>query len=95
MQFPLNGTAVFDTTNGFMGVWHLNQNPGGTYPQLTDASSRHNHGVTNGSMSTSNSITGVVDRGVELDGVDDYINTTVQFNNPVAFTLPLVQDYNC
>jgi hypothetical protein len=84
-----NGTAVFDTTNGFMGVWHLNQNPGGTYPQLTDASSRHNHGVTNGSMSTSNSITGVVDRGVELDGVDDYINTTVQFNNPVAFTLSL------
>jgi hypothetical protein len=84
-----NGTAVFDTLNGFIGVWHLNQNPGGTYPQFTDASAGRNHGVANGGMSTSNSITGVVDRGVELDGIDDYINTTVQFNNPVAFTLSL------
>ncbi len=84
-----NGTAVFDTSNGFKGVYHLNQNPGGTSPQFTDASSQGNHGITNGAMGTTNSIIGVVDKGIELDGVDDYINTTVQFNNPLAFTLSL------
>lgn len=84
-----NGGAVFDTANGFRGVWHLNQNPGGTAPQLTDASKRLNHGTSYGGMNSADLITGIVDKGIELDGSDDYAYTIVQFNNPTVFTLSM------
>lgn len=82
-----NGNMVFDTSNGFRGVWHLNQNPGGTAPQLTDASFQFNHGTTHGGMSSEDLITGLIDKEIELDGDLNYIHTNTQFNNPTIFTL--------
>lgn len=82
-----NSIAVFDSANGFAGVWHLNQNPSGTPPQITDASKTVNNGTTQGAMNSSDLLTGVVEKGIDLDGTDDYISTGTQFGNPTVFTI--------
>jgi hypothetical protein len=84
-----SGTAVYDSSFGYRGVWHLNQNPGGTSPQFTDASSTLNRGTAQGAMNSADSVTAVVDKGVDLDGTDDYITTSLLYSNPKLFTLSL------
>lgn len=83
-----NGSLVYDTANGFRGVWHLKHNPAGTAPQMYDAT-RLNYGTSHGSMTSSDVITGIVGKGIDLDGVDDYISTGLQYNNPTVFTISI------
>lgn len=61
-----DGVAVFDTADGFEGVWHLDE-VGGTF---ADATSNANTGSDNVSDTGK---TGVVGGGQDFDGVDDYI----------------------
>ncbi len=81
-----SGPAVFDTSNGYRGVWHLNQNPAGTAPQMTDASSFANNGTSNGAMTASDLVPGILGSGVDLDGTNDYFYTAKSFANPITFT---------
>lgn len=84
-----DGSTVFDTSNGFRGVWHLNQNPSGTPPQMVDASGSNNNGTIHGGMSVNNSIDAVIGKGITIDGIDDYISTQEQFGNPQEFSISL------
>jgi hypothetical protein len=69
-----NKTGVWDSN--FKGVWHLNQNPGGTAPQMTDSTSGGNNGTSSGSMNSGNQVTGKDDGATSFDGSDDYVNFT-------------------
>ncbi|HEX2959155.1 MAG TPA: DUF2341 domain-containing protein [Chitinispirillaceae bacterium] len=75
-----NGNAVFDTANGFRGVWHMNQVPPGT---VSDATINGNNGVVQGGMNASSSVAGVVGKGLKfIDSDSDYCDmgnsTTLQ-----------------
>jgi hypothetical protein len=60
-----NGAAVFDTTSGFQGVWHLGDN-GGT---VLDATKNRYNGTRKGNQSR---VAGAVGYGQYFDGSGDY-----------------------
>jgi hypothetical protein len=45
-QSPENPTGVWESN--YKGVWHLNQDPAGTAPQMLDSTSNVNHGTATG-----------------------------------------------
>jgi hypothetical protein len=67
-------SAVFDTGIGFSGVWHLNQNPAGSAPQVLDATLNCINGSSRGCMTSGNLVDGMIGKGIAFDGINDYIN---------------------
>ncbi|MBF0433422.1 MAG: DUF2341 domain-containing protein [Fibrobacteria bacterium] len=67
------GGNVFDTANGFSGVWHLEEKGSELPDGYTDAtvSDEHGSGV---SMDASSRVPAVVGLGQEFDGKNDYID---------------------
>ncbi len=61
-------------SNGYAGVWHMKENPGGSSPQILDSTSNANNGTSNGTMTSSNQVAGIVGYATTFDGVDDYID---------------------
>jgi hypothetical protein len=68
-----DGATVFGTSNGFAGVWHMNSNPGGTAPQILDATGNALNASSRGSMTSSNMVAGMVGKAISFDGINDYI----------------------
>ncbi len=60
-------------TNGYMGVWHLDEDPSGPSPQMDDSTSNGNHGTTSGMMTPAGSVEASIGKGLRLDGFDDLI----------------------
>jgi len=61
---------------GFRGVWHLEQDPSGTAPQMTD-STINNSGLTSvGSMTAGDLITGKIGTAIDLDGTNDRLEAS-------------------
>ena len=65
-------TEVWDAN--YVGVWHMNQNPSGSAPQIIDYTSNSNDGTSNGSMITGDLKTGKIGQAIEFDGNNDYID---------------------
>ncbi|MHA2325204.1 MAG: DUF2341 domain-containing protein, partial [Promethearchaeota archaeon] len=72
-----NPTGVWDS--GYVGVWHLNEDPSGTPPQMKDNTFPTSDGSTYGSMSSSNQVNGKIGGSIDFDGNNDYISI---INNP-------------
>ncbi len=70
----------------YVGVYHLQQSPGGTAPQFTDASGNGNNGTAQGGV-TGDSVSADISYGYKLDGSSKYVSTTTQFSNPNTFTI--------
>ncbi|MDH5691347.1 MAG: DUF2341 domain-containing protein, partial [Candidatus Bathyarchaeota archaeon] len=60
----------------FKGVWHLDEDPSGTAPQMRDSTSNNNDGTSNGAMTSGDQIIGKIDGSLDFDGTNDYIQTT-------------------
>jgi len=69
-----SAARVFDTTAGFVGVWHLNNDPAGTAPQIVDGTANGINGTSGGSMQSSALVNGAVGKGIEFDGANDYLS---------------------
>lgn len=82
-----SGNGVFDTSNGFKGVWHCSENPSTSAPQFSDASGAGNNGTAQGGMNSSDLINGVIGKGLEFDGVDDHISSAKQYSNITRLTI--------
>ncbi len=65
-------TAVWDPN--FKGVWHLNEDPSGTAPQIMDSTVNANHGTSQGGMKSNDRVAGKIGEALDFDGSDDYIN---------------------
>jgi hypothetical protein len=73
-----NGAAVFDTANGFKGVWHLSENGDSVY----DATANAFHGVNSGSMMAA----GIIGNSRKFaDG--NYLKISGLLNSPSSVTL--------
>jgi MSHA biogenesis protein MshQ len=57
----------------YAGVWHLNQDPAGTAPQIKD-SRNLNHGKAIGGMTSGDLVAGQVGHALDFDGSDDMID---------------------
>ena len=76
--------SVWD--DGFSTIWHLNDNPSqpqwdSTYsdylphqPQIIDSTSPMSDGTTYGTMTSTDSVSGIIGNGIDLEGVNDYID---------------------
>jgi hypothetical protein len=69
-----NGSAVFDTTNGFIGVWHMNEIPSTGIVSIRDHTINRYDATPFGSMTAANSVDGMIGKAVNFDGKNDYLN---------------------
>ncbi|MFW9957687.1 MAG: LamG-like jellyroll fold domain-containing protein, partial [Candidatus Odinarchaeota archaeon] len=72
--------------NDFSTVWHLNDNPSQPQwdstnsdylphqPQILDSTSPMSDGTTYGTMTSTDSVSGIIGNGIDLEGVNDYID---------------------
>lgn len=82
-----NGRAVFDTANGFSGVWHMNETPSGS-GSIRDRTRNVYNGTPTASMDASRSVDGPVGRALEFDGTGDYITLpTISTNFTAGLTV--------
>ena len=89
-----NGGAVFDTADGYAGVYHLAEDPAkapadtGTKKFFADATKNHNHGDD---FVSSPRDTGAIGFGQDFDGVDDRIqipsSASLQLRGPLALSI--------
>lgn len=69
----INPSTTATWNSNYNGVWHLNENPAGVSPQMTDYTGNGHNGISNGGMTAANSVTGKFANGVSFDEVNDYI----------------------
>ena len=63
-------------SNGYLAVWHMNQDPSGSSPQLVDSTSRDIDATSAGSMTLGDLVTGKIGNAIDFDGSDDYFSIT-------------------
>jgi hypothetical protein len=70
-------------------VWHLHQNPGqGGTGDIRDATSANRDGTASGSMDPNDSVSGRIGRGLQFDGVDEFVDFgSMDFGN--MFTISM------
>jgi hypothetical protein len=73
-----SSAAVFDTTNDFVGVWHMDTPPldskGDSVGAIRDVSANMLHGTTHGAMGVADLVAGQIGKAIDFDGVNDYID---------------------
>jgi hypothetical protein len=60
--------------NGYAAVWHMEEDPGGSSPQIADSTQPQSDGTTYGSMSSTDLVPGISGSAIDLDGSNDYID---------------------
>ncbi len=84
---PFPTDSVFAAADGYAGVWHLDESPGGGAPQYQDASGANNPGIAVGYTASAGAVPGLVESGMGLDGQTQFAGTQRSFTNPQVFTL--------
>jgi hypothetical protein len=69
-----SGQAVFDTGAGFVGVWHMSQNPAGTAPQIRDATDNRVNGTCRGTFSSTSLTNGAIGDGIDFNGYNAWVD---------------------
>jgi autotransporter-associated beta strand protein len=84
-----NGSAVFDSSNGFRAVWHLKEDPTGGSQAMKDASVNANHGTSEGSMTSGDLVDAVIGKGIDFEGTNDAVTapSASAFNITSAVTV--------
>jgi len=69
-----NQENIGNVWSEYKGVWHLEENPAATAPQILDSTSNDNKGTSNGSMVSGNSGVGKLGNALTFDGTNDSIS---------------------
>jgi hypothetical protein len=69
-----NSAMVFDTSEKFIGVWHLNEDPSLGNRSLKDRTANLQDATSSGKMSSANSVEGAIGKSLSFDGSDDYLD---------------------
>lgn len=67
-----NPTGVWDSY--YKGVWHMEQDPSGSAPQMTDSTTNANHMTSAGSMTSGDVVAGQIQNNIDFDGSNDYLS---------------------
>ncbi len=76
MSSQQNPAGVWD--RNYKGVWHLNEDPSGTPPQIKDRTVLNSDGSSYGFMTSTDQVSGKIDGSLDFDGNNDYLD----FGNP-------------
>ncbi|MHA1913417.1 MAG: DUF2341 domain-containing protein [Promethearchaeota archaeon] len=57
----------------YAGVWHLNEDPSGIPPQIDDSTIPASDGISYGTMTSSDQVSGMIGEALDFDGSNDYI----------------------
>ncbi|MBN1130370.1 MAG: DUF2341 domain-containing protein, partial [Chitinispirillaceae bacterium] len=68
-----SGAAVFDSSSGYAGVWHLGETPDTAVAGLVNASKNAHHGRPRGTMNAASSVPGVAGRALAFNGFSDFV----------------------
>jgi len=60
-------------TNGYVGVWHLEESPNGAMGEIKDSTSSGNDGTTEGSMNSADLVGAKIGNGLDFDEINDLI----------------------
>jgi len=60
--------------SNYLGVWHLEEDPSGSAPQMTDSTGAGNDGTSGGTMTSGDLVTAQISNGLDFDGTDDSID---------------------
>jgi hypothetical protein len=69
----------------YAAVYHMNNDPSGSAPQLVDSTGNGNNGTSNGSMTSDDLVTGSIGDATRFDTTNDY------YNIPDSATLDVTQ----
>jgi hypothetical protein len=87
---PPDGNAEAVWTADFLGVWHLQQDPGpGNADDIRDATSNNRDGTALANMVTANLVPAQVGLGLLLDGTEDFINLDHPLDVGNQFTISM------
>jgi len=91
---PPTRVATDVWTSQFLGVWHLQQDPGpGGNGDIRDATAGHHDGTPLANMQTQNLVAAEVGPGIYFDGTEDFINfNTADVGS--SFTISMWIRYN-
>lgn len=88
-----NPSGVWDNT--YNAVWHLNENPGGTAPQILDSTANNRNGTSTGSMTSGDLISGQIRNALDFDTNDAIsVPNGAGFNNINTGTISMWVRWN-
>lgn len=58
----------------YAAVYHMNEDPSGTAPQIIDSTGNGNSGTSSGSMTSGDLVSSQIGNGIHFDTTNDYIN---------------------
>lgn len=70
--------------SNFVMVYHMNQDPSGGSGAIKDSTSNVNNGTSAGSMIAADLLDGQIGKGLDFDGVDDYLTSGTGMNAQFA-----------
>jgi hypothetical protein len=94
----------------YVAVWHNQEDPSGSAPQVLDSTANNQDFTSGGSMTSGDSIAGKIGKALDFDGSDDYLTTadtsgldlagtsytySAWFNSTNATPSPIVSKLTC
>lgn len=76
-------------SNGFVAVYHMNEDPSTGAGAIKDSTRHNNNGTSLGSMITSDLVTGHLGKAIDFDGTNDYLNTSLDPLNEVGTNMTI------
>lgn len=61
-------------SNNYVSIWHMEEDPSGTSPQVLDSGLGLNNGITGGSMQSNDLVSSKIGNGLDLNGTDQFVN---------------------
>ncbi|MEE8060684.1 MAG: DUF2341 domain-containing protein [Gemmatimonadales bacterium] len=84
-----------DVWTGYVGVWHLQEDPGPGNPgDIKDSTSYANHGTADASMDSADQVPGVANGSFDLDGTDDFVQVSSSASLNPSTTVTVEAWYN-
>jgi hypothetical protein len=80
--------------DNFVGVYHFSQDPSGTSPQMLDSTAGENNLTSTGSMTDTDLIDSEPGKGLDFDGSNDGVTTSVALITAYPYTLEVAGPAN-
>ena len=84
-----NSIEVFDAGNGFVGVWHMNENPAAGTNSIRDRTANSYNATPYGSMTAANVVDGTIGKGLAFNGSNDYLDAGAGVNLTGSYSVSL------
>ncbi len=82
-------TEINDTTtwnSNYLAVYHMQEDPSGTAPQMLDSTSNNRDLTSEGTMTSGDSVAGKLEgKALDFDGTDDRVNSATSILDPDSF----------